>query len=272
MHSQEEVYNSYITPFRLVEELELVCGYEKSFKLMDQHLLRNRYLLGIEKSILDQQKLSSICEQMEMPEKFVDDFFNNISDANLVLLGFEEGIEDCTYKIYLEFWDKFGMEVSAKQPPHKPVTMFQGFKWNAFDSNQAVLTDYVCYPLITVDEVIERIRKLGASSKDGTIFDIANEIISAAARLTDNQPFVYLEASEGDNPRNSFDINLYPAGITLKSIYSPVARLFRHYAIGNEELDLLYSQVDSRPLGHLSGGIDRAGKDFFTVYYEVPAQ
>ena len=268
MRNQDEVYNSYIKPFRLVEELGLKCGYEKSFKLVERHLLRNRYLLGIEKSDLDHRKLISICEQMEMPEKFLHDLLSNITDANLVLLGFEGGIEDCIYKVYLEYWDKIRMQTSGKQRSIDPVTMFQGFKWNAFDNSRAMLTDYIYYPLLKVDEIIERIGKLGSSSGDTAIFDIAIEIISRAAKLADNQPLVYLEASEGDNPRNSFDINLYPAGMTLKSIYSSVAQLFRHYTITDEEFDLLYSQVASRPLGHLSGGTDRTGKDFFTVYYE----
>ena len=268
MPDQQAVYDSYIKPFRLVENLELECGYEKSFKLISGHLLRNRYLLGIEKSLLDHQKLALICEQMEMPGKFVDQFFDNIADANLVLLGFEQGVEDCTYKIYLEYWDKIRQQVASRQPPHEPATMFQGFKWNAMDNSRAVLTDYRCYPLLEVDEIIERIGRLGLSEGDSTVFDIASEIITAAARAANDQPLVYLEASEGDNPRSSFDINLYPANFTLKSIYSPVAQLFRYYAINSEELDLLYDQAGSRPLGHLSGGIDRSGKDFFTVYYE----
>lgn len=272
MPDQDAVYNSYIKPFRLVEQLGLECGYEKSFKLINRHLLRNRYLLGIEKSLLDHKKLSSICEQMEMPEKFVDQFFGNIADANLVLLGFEQGVEDCTYKIYLEYWDKIRQQKSAKQSPHEPVTMFQGYKWNVCDGSRAVITDYLLYPMLKVDEIIERIARLGASGEDNTVFDVASKIISRAASLAGNQSLIYLEASEGDNPRNSFDINLYPADMTLKSIYPSVAQLFHHYSITDAELDLLYSQVDSRPLGHMSGGVDRSGRDFFTVYYENQPQ
>ena len=104
--------------------------------------------------------------------------------------------------------------------------------------------------------------------EDTSVFDMAREIISRAAEFAGNQRFIYLEASEGDNPRNSFDINLYPADMTLQSIRSPVEQLFRHYAISNAELDLLFDQLGYRLLGHLSGGIDRTGKDFFTVYYE----
>ena len=268
MLKQADIYNCYVKPFRIVEQLDLKCGYEKSFKMMDRYLLRNRYLLGIEKSRLDHQKLVSICEQMQMPEKFVDQFFDNVADANLVLLGFEEGIESCTYKIYLEYWDKIRTQMSVKQSSAEPVALFQGFKWNAMDNSRAVLTDYIYYPLLKVDEIIERIGRLGLPGEDTSVFDMAREIISRAARLAGNQPFIYVEASEGDNPRNSFDINLYPAGMTLQSIRSSVAQLFRHYAISNGEFDLLYSRLGSRPLGHLSGGIDRNRKDFFTVYYE----
>lgn len=272
MHSQDQFYNTYIKPFRLVEQLGLKCGYEKSFKLANQQLLRNRYLLGIEKSILDHQKLSLICEQMAMPEKFVDEFFNSVLDANLVLLGFEEGIEDCTYKIYLEYWDRIRKDMSASQPPHEPMTLFQGFKWNTLDNSRAVLTDYTYYPLLKVDEIIERIGRLGSSAGDNIVFDVASEIVIAAARQANDRPLIYLEAREGDNPRNSFDINLYPAEMTLNSIHTPLAQLFRHYAITNEELDLLFSQIGSRPLGHLSAGTDRTGKVFLTVYYENQPQ
>ncbi len=148
------------------------------------------------------------------------------------------------------------------------MTMFQGFKWNAVDNSNSVLTDYVCYPLLGVDEIIERIARLGASSGDGFVFDMATEIIVGAAGPTDEQPFIYLEASEDGNPRRSFDINLYPANLTLRSIESVAVKLFDFYGVARREFDLLYDQVGARPLGHLSAGISRSGKNFFTVYYE----
>jgi hypothetical protein len=268
MLNQEAFYDSYLRPFRLVEKLGLECGYEKSFKLIDRHLLRNRYMLGIKKSILDHQTLSAICEQMEMPQKFVDEFFDNVADANLVLLGFEEGVDDCTYKIYLEYWDRMRARMSAGQVPHEPETLFQGFKWSALDNSRAVLTDYVCFPLLEVDEIIERLGRLLSKGGDSTVFDAVSEITTTAAGLTQDRQLVYLEATEEDNPRVSFDINLYAVEMTLQSICRPVERLFQYFSIPNEELDHLYGQVGSRSLGHLSAGTDRSGKNFVTVYYE----
>lgn len=272
MHNQEAFYDIYIRPFRLVEKLGLECGYEKSFKLIDRHLLRNRYMLGIEKSLLDHRTLSAICEQMEMPQKFIDEFFNNVGDANLVLLGFEEGVDDCTYKIYLEYWDRMRARMSAGRAPHEPETLFQGFKWSAMDNSRAVLTDYACFPLLEVDEIIDRLGRLLSTGGERRVFDAVSEITTTAAGLAQGRQLVYLEAREEDNPRVSFDINLYSANMTLQSICRPVERLFQYFSIPNEELDHLYGKVGSRPLGHLSVGTDRSGKDFVTVYYENQPQ
>ena len=34
-------------PFEIVESMDLACGYERSFKMLHNRLLANRYLLGI---------------------------------------------------------------------------------------------------------------------------------------------------------------------------------------------------------------------------------
>ena len=81
--------------------------------------------------------------------------------------------------------------------------------------------------------------------------------------------FIYLEVSEEDNPRRSFDINLYKANLKLHELYPFLSKTSRHYSIPPEEFDPLYDQIRTRLFGHLAGGIDREGKDFLTIYYEV---
>ena len=269
MNKQEEILDSYIRPFSLVEKLKLKCGYEKSFKLTGQHLLRNRYLLGIDKAELDHDKLSYICNQMAMPEQFVDDFFNNLGDANLILLGFEEGSRDCTYKIYLEYWDKVKRKMMETKPPYEPVTLFIGYKWSVFDPGRSALTDYLYYPKITADEINKRMYKLNSLDEDKTTFEVARKIITRSARRADSKSFIFMEASEGNNPRKSFDINLYRGGIYLREIYPLLKQLCHHYSVRTEALDNLFGRISPQVLGHLSGGIDREGKGFFTVYYET---
>jgi hypothetical protein len=271
MLDSDTVYEKYSQPFRLLEELGIKCGYEKSFKLTPRHLLRNRYLLGIATSELEESRLSRIQQRMEMPERFVSECSNRLADANLVLLGFEEGVQDCVYKIYLEYWDKILAGIESSAPPYSPQTMFLGYKWSAFDNSRSAITDYVYYPRIKLDEILARLQALMESSADSGSFDATREIITQSAKRADPESFIYLEASEADNPRKSFDINLYRAGIELSNIYPLLARLCQNYAISADHLDELFARVGSRLLGHLSGGIDREGNSFFTVYYDAEA-
>ena len=36
-----------------------------------------------------------------------------------------------------------------------------------------------------------------------------------------------------------------------------------------EEFDILYDRVKKKTFGHLTGGINREGKDFLTIYHGV---
>lgn len=270
MFVEDEVYSRYLRPFSLVENLNLNCGYEKSFKLIHQHLLCNRYLLGIDKAALDDDKLSFICDQLEMPEQFRAQLSDHLTDANLVLLGFEQGVEDCTYKIYLEYWDKVR---SLRRPcDAEPVTLFVGYKWSAFDNRRATLTDYSYYPALTAAEMIERINDLKVSDDHSATFEMAGQIVAYCARDVNSKAFRFLEATEADSPRKSFDINLYEARVNLQNIYPYLKNLCHDYSVHVDELDRLYSRVDSCMLGHLSAGLDRKGEVFFSVYYEADAE
>jgi hypothetical protein len=267
---KDRVYSRYLRPFSLVEILKLRCGYEKSFKLTDGHLLCNRYLLGIDKADLDDDKLSFICDQLEMPAQFRLQLSDHLADANLVLLGFEQGVEDCTYKIYLEYWDKVR---SSRQPcDDKPETLFLGYKWSAFDNRRAALTCYRYFPALTVAGMIKRISSLKASDDHSATFDVAGQIVAHSAQRASSPAFRFLEATEADSPRKSFDINLYAAGLNLQDIYPGLKNLCDDYSVSIEELDRLFGRVGSCTLGHLSGGLDRKGKVFFSVYYEASTE
>jgi hypothetical protein len=52
-------------------------------------------------------------------------------------------------------------------------------------------------------------------------------------------------------------------------IYPFLLRMCQHYCTPPEQFAPLYARVKARTFGHLSGGIDREGRDFLTVYYGV---
>ena len=257
--------------FRLLKNLKLE-GFEKSFKMTQHKLLDNRLLLGVSTKELTPEKIFDICRQMNIPEKYQKSIQQNLPEANIFLLGFEQNENRCIYKAYLEFWDKIKREISTKVNKTEPALLYLGFKWDFRNNTKCTIDEYVCYPLLSVTDILTRLSDMYRDHHDATSFATIKNIIHHATTRSSNNAFVYLEVNEKNNPRISFDINLYKAQLTLKDIYPLLIPPCIHYQISAEHFDRMYNRIDTERLGHLSGGLDRAGKDFLTIYYEVSTQ
>lgn len=88
-----------------------------------------------------------------------------------------------------------------------------------------------------------------------------------ASSKVDKERFLYLDVKEENNPRSSFDINVYGANLQLQEVDPFLMSTCRHYSIPEEQFHKLYEPAKSHILGHLAGSINRKGKDFFTIYY-----
>jgi len=256
-------------PFEIVENLDVACGYERSFKMLHDKLLANRYLLGIRTGDVPRDKLLDACRRLGMPETYVESFEADLADANLVFMGFEDNEASCMYKVYLEFWEKVKKDLQTKRDKKEPVLLHLGFKWNTEDSTRRTIARYTCYPVLSVKEILKRIASIYAGHEDPTSREVTESMIQSAAKRSGDTSFIYVEVSEPNNPRVSFDINLYKANVRLSEVSSMLSKVRQHYAISAQQFGRLYELVGDKLLGHLSGGIDREGKDFFTVYYEV---
>ena len=64
-------------------------------------------------------------------------------------------------------------------------------------------------------------------------------------------------------------MNLYDAALTLGSIEPLLMRMGEHYGLPREQFAAFIDGVRAKRLGHLTGGIDREGRDFFTVHFGV---
>jgi len=259
--------------FKIVEELNVACGYERSFKMLDGKLLANRFLLGINTDSVSCDRLVDVCRRLQMPDHFKKPFVTGLADANLVFLGFEDHEPGCIYKVYLEFWEKLKQDLNSA-PNHMPATLHLGFKWKADEPTQASVSKYICFPKLSVSQILNRIGRIYESQSNQLAGSITEAIIrSAADRLiipsSIESPFIYLEVVEEGCSRRSFDINLYQAGLRVGEIEFLLSKIARHYQIPAEKLVRLYRLVGDKRLGHLSGGVNNAEQDFLTVYYEA---
>jgi hypothetical protein len=265
----EQAAEQAALPFQLLEQLKLPCGYERSFKMLDGKILANRFLLGVNVEQLTREKLLTICQRLNMPQPYIDSLFAKFADANLVFLGFEDNEPGCIYRVYLEFWEKLKADIANKSDKSAPAALHLGFKWNADDNTQRTTSTYTCYPLLSVREIQGRLADLYRSHEDSVSSEVVTEIVALAASRSVDHSFVYVEVEEDNNPRKSFDLNLYSAMIELREVRPILERLRENYEIPADKFDRLFRLVGDKLFGHLSGGVNRQAVDFLTVYFEA---
>ena len=258
--------------FDLVKDLSHELGLERSFKISEKELLSNRFLLGTSKSAIGQEshaKILDICKRMDMPEDFLERCRVNLPDANYVHFGFEENVRTCIYKVYLEFYERIEKETKIQAIQAGPKLLHLGYKWDASDNTKGTVTRYNWYRLLSFDEILTRFSHILDPHRHARLLELANGTVSLASARVPSDDILYLEVSEENNPRVSFDINVYRANLTLEELYPFLLNMCLYYSISSEEFHILYETVKNKTFGHLSGGIGRDGKDFLTVYYGV---
>lgn len=92
-----------------------------------------------------------------------------------------------------------------------------------------------------------------------------------AAQRNPAASMLYLEVSEQGNPRSSFDINLYKSGLVVADAGQQLRQAGAYFHVAGELIEAQLMRLGTCPLGHLSSGPDRKGKEFLAVYGETVA-
>lgn len=254
----------------LIESLDVAPVLERSFKMFQGTLLANRFLWGFKRDSLTEpaaRRLTDLCAELGMPDHFVTAFRQHIADANIVFFGFEESEGTHRYKAYLEFGDRLARVKATRPDALDPVLIYLGFKWAMDDRRGGSLARYTCHPGLSAREMVERMREAFYGSASGGSFEIARGMVEQAAARVGEDRFLYFETTEDDNPRNSFDINLYNARLRLEEIYPWLLRACQHFGISSEAFHGAYTAVRAATFGHVTGGVDRHGRDFLSLYF-----
>jgi hypothetical protein len=256
----------------LVRRLGVHYGIEDSFKLFDGTVLANRFLIGFKKETIsgdNRQPLTDVCLGIGMPQTCLAQFGKGLPDANIILFGYEENETGSVYKAYLEFGSQFDKAILSNPREPEALLIHLGFKWNAEKNTAYTTARYVCYPSFSVETIQEKLSNVFYANSHRPSFEMAKGIIELAAKRMRPDEFLYTEVMEDNNSRLSFDINMYRANLRMRDLYPLLSRIFRHYRIPDDTFHKLYDRVKLRIFGHLSGGIDREGRDFLTVYHGV---
>jgi hypothetical protein len=256
---------------QLIRNLPVKCDCERSFKILDKTLLWNRCVFGVNKKLLGgtaSERLLDLCQRMDMPRTLLTPFAESLSNCNFVLFGYEESETKCVYKVYLEYYDKYPQYLKNGAGGRDPFLLLIGYKWEVSNSSRTAVTKYTWYPWLSAEEIGERVSRIYDGCRSNRSVCIADEILRLALRKANASDVLYLDVCEDEYRRHSFDINLYEAGLTMQDLADVCLKMCRCYSIPHDEFDVRYANIRNAIFGHLSGGVDREGRDFLSIYYE----
>jgi hypothetical protein len=258
--------------FQLLNELRLKVAFERSFKVSEKSLDGSRFLVGINKNTISRgrhKNIVNVCAKLGMPRKFQETFRKNLPEANVFGFGMDENQETCVVKAYLGFGSRYEEAMKKAFNERDPYISHLGFKWDAADNTRCALTKYTCFPALNRQDMLGRLSTGFYGSGGSNPYGIIEGVVEVFGSKAGGDEFLYLEVNEENNPRSSFDLNVYSANLRMKEVYPFLVQMCRHYSIPDETFQALYEQVKDMIFGHLAGGIDRKGKDFLTVYFGI---
>jgi len=251
--------------WQLVGGLKIQFFHERSFRICRGAIFPNRFLLSICKERVGSNprpRILELWQRLGMPEGFLNTAARFLAAAPYLHFGYEENQASCLYKVYLE------MGVLADRPVGPaPILLYLAFKWDPAEPSRAALTRYFWYPSLSVPGMLGRIAAIYGNGNEGESLDLVRGLLELTGERIGQGTVRYLEVTEDNNPRHSFDVNLYDARLPMKHLSPYFARMCRHYAIPTEQFEALLGPNQSRVIGHLAGGTHRGGEDFFNVYY-----
>lgn len=260
-----------ISPWlELLTRHRLPYGREDSFKLRHATLLSQRVLFGVDRRHLPINDLLGMAQELGMPAVYEDTLRAHHAAANMVFFGSEVDGQRQVLKVYLELWDALRQRV-RDTGDRSPGLLNVGVKWDAH-SGAHCRADYLCHPMLSTTGVLGRMAQLYRQVPAPNAGALAASLVRQAAQRAPQASFLYVEVSEGDSPRQSFDLNLYKSGLSIQDVRPTLSELGLHFRLPPAQLDALLDAIAQHPLGHLSGGCDRHGDEFATIYHEIAPQ
>lgn len=248
-----------------IKKLKVPIWFERSCKITEKKININRFICYFSKASLGQnasERVMDICVRLGMPDSLLASFQKILPRLSFIHFGFEEKERTCGYKIYGEY----GVDRKSIPKMKEPFIGALGFKWDAFNPEKQVITKYTCLPALSLEKIHERVMDIFQTQVNSLLVEASKDVLNQALKNITLNEVIYLEVSDGNGPRRSFDINVYDAGLRMKHIGQAVIKIFKHFSIPDSIYENIYNPNNNYSFGHISGGVDKEGKAFISIY------
>jgi tryptophan 7-halogenase len=256
----------------LVRTLGAPFGLERSLKIVAGGLQEDRFLVSLHRAALGPSggdKLLEMGRALGMPPDFAGAIAAALADADIVHFGYEGGPQHAIYKIYLEYASR--VRRAQAQNALDPVLVHLAYKWTPGVPRRSAVTRYTWLPCRSAAAIAERLQVLVPAPQAPRALRCGLALTARASGRTDPRHLFLMEVAEPENPRRSYDINVYRAELHLGDIADLVTAVAADFAVPQPQVDALLARSGTLALGHLAGGRGRDGEEFVTVYYGVEA-
>lgn len=245
-------------------------GFEFSIKLQKNAVLPSRYCFALPTNKVPQDSFLTIAEKLSVPTAVIDKIPENYSLSNQLGFAYEASPKRETIKLYFEFWEDIKIRASSPKYVAKSELLFRGYKWDIRDPQAFVTADYRCLPYQTHAEILGRVKSILSTKHEKSIQNITQLMLQQAMKRVPKGYFVFSEVAEEGTLRKSFDINIYKANMIVGNMAPGIVEVLKIYNIADQKTFDLFNQIAHMPLGHISGGVNRKGNDFITLYFNSP--
>lgn len=255
---------------KLIDKLERPYGAEKSIKIFQSVILSDRLLLTIHKNALGirpEQRLMFILKEIGFPAQFNELISARLDSADIVHFGYENYGEGYFYKCYLEFAGYILRAQDLKMQDQQLV--HYAIKWDPQNTSNTKFSYYHLQPSPGLNELKQHISQAYVGNTESVAYQVILEILTWDKVTAMQDDIMLLSVTEEGSERLSFDVNLYNADLCFSDISSQLMKVIKYFNVDMEEWARLYKRNSSQVLGHLAGGIDGNGREFFTVYFGV---
>ena len=261
-----------------VQGLGVRYGVEDSLQIGAGGITVDRFLVSLPKSALGDAahaRLLHLCRGLAMPPALLRRYQSCLPDADHCYFGWECRDGRVRLKAYLEYFQRWRAEKPVAPGPGRDVLMVLGFKWQADAPAQYGVTRYRWHPELSAAQVRGRALDLMTAGRGGPLADVCRHLLDAAldpAVPADDETgsgtaLRFLEVTDDGSDRHSFDINLYRRGRRVADIEQSLRGLAAALGLAEQDLAADLAAIRGDSLGHVSGGRNRHGQPFVTVYH-----
>jgi tryptophan halogenase len=249
-------------------------GLERSCKLVAGGVFGDRFLLSVHVKALGADPLGRILAVLgpDVPAALAGELERAFPDADVVHFGYEgtSGAEIC--KVYFEHVESVRQAFRGSHDPGRPTLVHRAWKWRLPATHGFTTTNYTWRRNAPGESIMDRIAELcgpaGAAHPGARAVCAVRDLAGSSVRFDD---LMLLEVQEEGTVRHSFDLNLYPAELSVRALAPVIAQVRDELGLPAGALAAVFDPARDMAVGHISGGSGADNAPFLTVYFGVEA-